>query len=933
MVDNKPSDSTATTKMKQGSTSGRVSREIIRRRHKGMPIGMYHLQEKLLDLTSTASFVDTLLILVAFITVASFLGFYPLTLLILIVIILFVTTLFRPFLGLIILTIAIFPIYMYQTPVLAWAFLVAAAAILIFGYKHYRLAVFTYALFGMAFSPLGYLFMIPLFIFMVLTIGNKRAIVTLTVAMLVIAMFSGVTGLQNTGYIVYNAQQAHTMLLASNPSAATVLAMDSLTKPTLTIFNFSVGLSSSVAAFTNFKVTSQVPGVGSVLIDAASSDILYYGIELLVLIGVVFAIDWYAGSSRKKFKGTYSSMFGVFYPLVYLALSGLHVSVADAAVLFVGFLIAPVVFYMLEYYDINVVKVLEVRKQDVRSRFGDAFEDLEGGNVSETFDDIGNYEYTKRELKETIISPIEEHGISQAYGIKPSKGILFFGPPGTGKTMMMRALANEIHGGFYYVKATNLISAYPGESERLIINIFSIAKKNAPCVLFFDEIDSLATSRENPGIDETHRHALAQLLSEMDGFQKVKGVIMVGATNRPDLLDKAILRPGRFDRIIYMPLPDVPGRKKIFDIYLSKLPAADDVNTKQLAEKTERYSGADIKAACESVAQLVAQEATSEHRILQITQTDMLNVIKSTKPSTSLSQLDEYRKFKLDFERSTSKGPEAQDKSAIDTDAVVGLDPAKKAIKEAVEIPLMHPELIKKYDIKTINGLLLFGPPGNGKTMLMRAVSNEMKGITMLEISGPELAQKGIEKTSETIKEIFNRAKENTPSVIFIDEIDGLVPRRDNASEFGAQITTELMNEIDGIKQLSNVVVIAATNRPDALDPALLRPGRFDKLIFVRPPNSTHRAEIFKQYLANVPTDKDIDFTKLGAETKGFTGADIAGICREAKTAALESELNTGAEGKIDMELLETLISKTRPSAPDGVVAQYAEFLAKYGQR
>ncbi len=599
---------------------------------------------------------------------------------------------------------------------------------------------------------------------------------------------------------------------------------------------------------------------------------------------------------------------------------------------FASFILAPIALYMLEYYEINVVKIIDVKKQDIRMKFGEAFEDLEAGNNSETFNDIGNYESTKKELKEAIITPIEEKGVSHAYNIKPSKGILFFGPPGTGKTMMMRALANEIHAGFFQVKAQNLISAFPGESERLISNIFTIARKNAPCVLFFDEIDSIAVSRENPSVDDTHRHALSQLLVEMDGFQKIKNVIIVGATNRPDLLDKAMLRPGRFDRIVYMPLPDPTGRKKIFQIYLEKLPIGEDIDLKQLAEKTERYSGADIKALCESVAQLSAQEAASEHKILQITQQEIMDVIKSSKPSTSLSQIDEYRRFKLDFERSNFKNTNVEDKPTTTMEEIKGLDAVKKSIKDSIEVPLLHPELVKKYDIKVINGLLLFGPPGNGKTMLMRAITGQMKGVTVLEMSAPELSEQGIDRATNTIREIFNRAKENAPAIIMIDEVDGLLPKREGASEMGTQITSEVLKQIDGVKQTTNVVLIGATNRPDALDPAILRPGRFDKLVFVKPPVATARADIFKEYLANTPC-ATIDYQKLGNLTKGFTGADIAGVCREAKSTSLQSELSTGAEGKVTMTILEDLIKTTKPSAPESVVAQYAKFLEQYGQR
>ncbi len=933
MADKGPSQSQAEAKAKPSDRRARFSEEVIRRRRRIAPIGLYHIREKLLDITSTGSFVDSILILIAFISVLSFMGFYPLTIIGIIVIALIAVTLFQPFIGLVLFTIVIFPIYIYQTPLLAWAFFLAATFMLIYGYKHYRVAVFTYVLVGMAFSPFGYLFEIPLFIFAILTIGNKRAIMSLVLSVLLIVMFSGVTGLQNTGYIVYNAQHAHTALGASGTIASTIILSDVPSKPAYPFFNFSSGVSATFSHFFAGSITKEVPNAAPVLFGTFVSDSFFFIFQTIILIGLILVIDWYATNSRSKYKGTYASLLGIIYPISYLVFTVTMKSVPNTYIMpFLSFIIAPAAFYMLEYYDINMVRVLDVKKQDIRMKFGEAFEDLAGGNQTETFDDIGNYDSTKKELKEAIILPIEERGVSHAYNIKPTKGVLFFGPPGTGKTMMMRALANEVHAGFFYVKATNLISAYPGESERLIINIFNIAKKNSPCVLFFDEIDSLALSRENPSIDDTHRHALSQLLSEMDGFQKVKGVIVVGATNRPDLLDKAIIRPGRFDKLIYMPLPDFNGRKKIFKIYLEKLPVSKDINLNQLAEKTERYSGADIKGVCETIAQIVAQEATNEHKVLEINQADILGVIKSSKPSTSLSQIDDYRKFKLDFERSMFPAGTEEVKKEISLDDVIGLEQAKKAIKETIQIPMLHPELVKKYDIKPVSGMLLFGPPGNGKTMLMRGVSNDFKGITMLELSGSELAESGVENATATIKEIFNRAKENSPSIIFIDELDGVLPKRQGASEIGVQITSEMLNEIDGIKELSNVVVVGATNRPDELDPAILRPGRFDKLIFVKPPGATNRAELFKKYLAKVPC-ATMDYQKLGNETKGFTGADIANVCREGKTHALQDELKSGVEGKITMAVLEEIIKSVKPSAPESVIDEYLHFLEKYGQR
>ncbi len=912
-------------KAKRVDLHGRLSEKIVRKQYR-TPLGIYHIKDTLSHMLSSGNFIDALLATITFLVVSTALGFYPLPIAVLCAVILFFVALYQPFLGLILYTALSFPIFMYQAPVLAWSFLFLVSAMLIYGYMHYRTIMFTYLLTVLAFSPIGYLLAIPALIFSAIIIGNKRSVFVVLLSFLLVISFSAVTGIQNSAYFAYNAAQGHTAI-GNNP----ILQFDTGTNTGFSMGNLIPGFASTSSIFFSRQVTSLIPNAVAAIAAALGSGIATYLSQILLLIVIVIAIDWFAVTSRSKHKGAVSSMFGVIYPLSYVLLSGYSYDVS-ALVPLLSFILAPASLYLLESAGIGVVKALDVKKQDIRMKFGEAFEDLTSGNVNETFDDVGNYEGTKKELRDAIITPMEESGISRAYNVEPAKGILLFGPPGTGKTMLMRALANEVHAGFYYVKASNMISAFPGESERLITQMFSIAKKNAPCILFFDELDAITLSRENPSMDETHRHALSQLLVEMDGFQKTKDVIIVGATNAPNLIDPAILRPGRFDKLIFMPLPDLEGRKKILKIYLDKLPISRKVHIDKIAIMTERYSGADLKAVVESVAQIVAQDAASEHKVLEITEADILNVIRSTKPSTTLAQLEDYKKFKLDYERSIFKEGDTENTKQVTFDDIVDLSEAKKAVREAVQIPLLHPELMVKYDIKSVNGLLLFGPPGTGKTMLMRAISSEIRGVTMLELKGSEVAEAGLDKATATISEVFNRAKENAPSVIMIDEVDGLLPKREGASEVMVQITSEVLKQLDGITQMSNVVVVGATNMPDSLDPAILRPGRFDRLLFIKPPSSQGRVELLQRFLASVPCDK-IDFQNLGSITKGFTGADLMEVTREAKTEAMEKELDTGTEGKVTTEMLKRLIAKTKPSAPDMVMSRYLGFLAKYGQR
>ncbi len=902
----------------------------ILKQNKHAPLWYYRIEDLALNIRANKNFLDAVLVAVAFITIAAAFPFYPYALILLILVLLFAATEYHPFLGLILLMLVMLPVFIYQSPAMAWIFLFILSFSLIYGYLHYRTIIFMYILIASTFSVLGAIIAIPAAIFAILTIGFKRSALMFLFVVFAIVIFSGVTGITTSALVPYNGNLVHSSFTVKDFGSDLNYTHSKL--PMLTVSDFVTGTEVGIKLFDSHNAISSIDLTFAMMLSAASKELLYI-LMLPVFVAAAFVVEKLAINSRSRYKGSRAAVAGIIIPIGYALTAYLqpHVSV-NYAIPFASFAIAPILLGVLELYRFNVVKALEVKKQDTRMKFGEAFEDLQQGTTTETFDDIGNYENTKAELKEAIIAPIERKGISRAYNIKPVKGIIFFGPPGTGKTLMMRALANEIHANFFYIRGTSIVSAYTGESEKILSNIFSIANKNIPCVLFIDEIDSMAMSRDYEA-DEVHRHILSQLLQELDGFQKLEHVIVVGATNVPDKLDPALLRPGRMDRAIYMQLPDFNGRKKIFEIYLRDLPLGKDVNLDTLAEKTPRYTGADIKALCQSVSQMVAQEAANEHKILEISMDDFLSVIKTTKPSTTLAQIEKYNTFKIDFERRMGNDTTSKNKDDVTFDKVIGLDAAKKAIVEAIQIPLMHPDLLEKYDIKTINGMLLFGPPGTGKTMLMKAVASELSGITLLEIDAPSLQNEGIENANAKLKAIFYRAMENKPAIIFIDEMDGLVINRENASEISAQITTEMLKDMDGLKQMSNVIVVGATNRPDVLDPAILRPGRFDKLIFIKPPDEPAREKLFAEYLEKAPKAADLDLKELAGLSKGFTGADIANACREAKTKALQRTIKSGKESSITMEDLNSIIRATKPSAPDVVMSQYLAFYAKYGQR
>lgn len=901
-----------------------ISNEVIRK-HQSTPMTLYRIRDAYDTVVSNDNFTDAMLATIGFVALSAALPFYPLLLTLLLAIVVFYAGLRHGFLGLILMFVLAFPMFAFQVPAIALLFVIVMAFSLIYGYMHYRTIAFLYILIALPFSPIGYILEIPMFMFAVITIGHKRSLVLAVLVVLGVVALSGMTGVHNMGYIPYDQVAAHTAV-ASLPLANYSVPVHP--RPNLITFANATGTAESNIDNGYIFGYSSYSFVG--LAEPLGSDVLSYLGFIAVLVVAIFGIDMFAVASRSRYKGTESTMVAVLYPISYAVLSGS--GAASDVLAFSSFILGVAAIFVLEFYGADVVKSLEVRKNDTRMKFGDAFESLSDQNSGDRFSGIGNYEATKKELFDAIISPIEQRGVSNAYNVRPVRGVLLFGPPGTGKTKLMRAMANEIHANFYVVKAANIVSAVPGESERKIANVFSIARKNAPCVLFIDEIDAIARSRKNDYVDETHRQILSQLLVEMDGIEKAKRVIVVGATNVPQTIDAAILRPGRFDRIIYVPVPDLNGRKAIFDIYLRRLPVSRRLSTLNLAKATERYSGADIKSICESVAQEVAGEAAEQHTVLEITEEDLLAAIKKMKPSSNIAMVEEYNRFRIDFERRVlgQTAVEAKEKTAISD--IVGLDDAKTAVRDAIEIPLLHPDLMNEYGVRNIKGLLMFGPPGNGKTMLMKAISSEMQNVTVLQISGSDLLNQNIEGAVAAVKETFNRATENAPAIVLIDEIDGLVPVRKASDRFGIQLTNEILQQLDGVNERSGVVLVGATNRPYALDPAILRPGRLDKIVFVRPPNQKERSALFRHYLTGAPLGT-IDFDRLGSESGGYTGADISNICRESKNSAMHAAISMGARVSIGMPLVEKIMKSVKPSAPPSVVKEYEQFMQRYGER
>jgi len=540
----------------------------------------------------------------------------------------------------------------------------------------------------------------------------------------------------------------------------------------------------------------------------------------------------------------------------------------------------------------------------------------EGKVPSITYEDIGGIRNEIARVREMIELPLRHPELFKRLGVEAPKGVLLHGPPGTGKTLLARAVANETNANFYSIGGPEIMSKYYGESEEKLRNVFEQAEKNAPSIIFIDEIDSIAPKREEVS-GEVERRIVAQLLSLMDGLKSRGKVVVIGATNRVNAIDPALRRPGRFDRELEIGVPDREGRLEILQIHTRGMPLAKDVNLEKLADISHGFVGADLQslskeAGMRSLRRILPNIDLSSESIpsdtlrkIIVTMTDFMDVIKEMEPSAMREVFVEV--------------PD------ISWDDIGGLESIKQEMQEAVEWPLKYQGIFTFADAMPPKGILLYGPPGTGKTLMAKAAANESEA-NFISIKGPELLSKWVGESEKGVREIFRKARQAAPCIIFFDEIDAIAPKR--GGDFGDSHVTErlisqLLTELDGLEILTNVVVIGATNRPDIVDPALLRPGRFDRLLYVPPPDRDSRVQILKIHIKKKPLDETVDIEKLADQTDGYTGADIASLSSAAVMLALREHVSKYKdpkeaeqhkdELKINMKHFEDAMKKIRP--------------------
>ena len=538
----------------------------------------------------------------------------------------------------------------------------------------------------------------------------------------------------------------------------------------------------------------------------------------------------------------------------------------------------------------------------------------EGRLLEVTYEDIGGLDEEIKKIREMVELPLKHPEIFERLGVEPPKGVLLHGPPGTGKTLLAKAVANETNSNFILINGPEIMSKYYGQSEENLRKKFEDAQKNAPSIIFIDEIDAIATKREETH-GEVEKRVVAQLLAIMDGLQARGKVVVIAASNIPHALDPALRRPGRFDREIEIGVPRKKGRLNILKIHTRNMPLDKNVDLKEIADITYGFVGADLAALAKEAAMIVLRKVLPELTLkedepisndilekLIIKQEDIKEALKVVRPSALREVLIEIPNVKWE--------------------QIGGLEDVKQELKEAVEWPLKNPDAFKRLGVKPPKGILIYGAPGTGKTLMAKAVATESQA-NFISVNGPELLSKWVGESEKAVRLIFRKARQTSPSIIFFDEIDSLAPRRGLASDSGVteRVVNQILTEMDGLRGMEDVVVIAATNRPDMVDTALLRPGRFDRIILAKVPEEKARLEIFRVHTADMPL-KNVRLEELAKKTEGYVGSDIESVCREAAIFALRKDMKAKEVAKADFE---EALNKVHPSVTKDIEKSYEE--------
>ena len=577
----------------------------------------------------------------------------------------------------------------------------------------------------------------------------------------------------------------------------------------------------------------------------------------------------------------------------------------------------PIPLISVETEPDGVCLITEDTEVELREEPISGFEKTGGGI---TYEDIGGLQNEIQRVREMVELPMKHPQIFSKLGIEPPQGVLLHGPPGTGKTLLAKAVANETSASFFSIAGPEIISKYYGESEQQLREIFEDAKEESPSIIFIDELDSIAPKREDV-TGEVERRVVAQLLTMMDGLETRGQVVVIGATNRVDSVDPALRRPGRFDREIEIGVPDEVGRKEILQIHTRGMPLSDDVSLDHLADETHGFVGADIESLTKEAAMKALRRYLPEIDLddeevppslidrMIVKRDDFGGALSEVEPSAMREVLVELPK--------------------ISWDDVGGLSEAQQQVQESVEWPLTSPEKFDRMGVNAPKGVLLYGPPGTGKTLMAKAVANETNA-NFISVRGPQLLSKWVGESEKAIRQTFRKARQVSPTIIFFDELDSLAPSRgqemgNNVSE---RVVNQLLTELDGLEDMGDVMVIGATNRPDMIDPALLRSGRFDRLVMIGQPDQEGREQILDIHTQDTPLAPDVSLREVAEITDGYVGSDLEGIAREAAIEALRDD--DDAE-EVEMRHFRRAMESVRPTINEDILAYYEEIEQQFG--
>ena len=568
----------------------------------------------------------------------------------------------------------------------------------------------------------------------------------------------------------------------------------------------------------------------------------------------------------------------------------------------------------------GVVHINENTEIELRAEF----EEPRDARGMINYDDVGGMEETIKALREMVELPLRYPELFTRLGVDPPKGVLLHGPPGTGKTRLAQAVANESDAEFFAINGPEIMGSGYGESEKRLREVFEEAERSQPAIIFIDEIDSIAPKRENVS-GEAEKRLVAQLLTLMDGLQSRTNLVVIAATNRPDAIDEALRRPGRFDREIVIGVPDESGRREIIAIHTRGMPLGEGVDLKELARSTHGFVGADLAA--------LAREAAIEavRRIMPKLDLDAREV-----PPEVLEELqvekDDFREALKRVQPSAMREVMVQ-APTVGWDDIGGLDQSVEMLREGVELPLKNPQAFERLGIRPAKGFLLYGPPGTGKTLLAKAVAKEAEA-NFISMKSSDLLSKWYGESEQQIAKMFARARAVAPCVIFIDEIDSLVPARGSGAgepQVTARVVNTILAEMDGMEELSSIVVIGATNRPTLVDPALLRPGRFDELVYVGAPNEEGREHILKIHTENMPLGSDVDLAAIAKKAERYTGADLEDVVRRAGLIAIRRA--DGLPDSVTKADFDAALEDSRPTVTAKMEEEYAKMKGELKKR